>query len=91
MSLLQLNGTQCVLILQSICLQGKFVLMSVCTVAADIDDCLRADCKVLFFWVFSFETLHLLYSDYYLSTLTRYFTSFVEGKFPRFEPSSVSR
>jgi len=46
----QLNGTQCVLILHSICLQKEIVLMSVCNVAADIDDCLRADCKVLFYF-----------------------------------------
>jgi hypothetical protein len=51
MSLLQLNGTQCVLILHSICLQKEIVLMSVSTVAADVDDCLRADCKVLFLGV----------------------------------------
>jgi len=51
MSLVQLNGTQCVLILQWIYLQRKIVLISVCNVAADIDDCLRADCKVLFSWV----------------------------------------
>jgi hypothetical protein len=91
MSPVQLNGTQCVLILQSICLQRKFVLMSVCTVAADIDDCLRADCKVLFSWVFSFATLHLLYSGYYLWVLKQHFTSFAEGKFLRLSKSSVGR
>jgi hypothetical protein len=91
MSLVQLNGTQCVLILQSICLQRKIVLMSVCTVAADIDDCLRADCKVLFLWVFSFTTLHLLYSGYYLWVLKQHFTSFAQRKFLRFPRSCVPR
>jgi hypothetical protein len=47
--------------------------------------------KLCVFWVFSFTTLHLLYSGYYLSTLTRQFTSFVEGKFLRFQPRSISR
>jgi hypothetical protein len=56
MFLLQLNGTQCVLILQSICLQKEIVLMSVCTVAADVDDCLRANCKALFLGVFLCNT-----------------------------------
>jgi len=91
MSRLQLNGTQCVLILQSICLQGKIVLMSVCTVAADIDDCLRADCKVSFFWMFSFALLHLVYSGYYLWVLKQHFTSYAEGKFLLFPRSSVPR
>jgi hypothetical protein len=56
MSLLQLNGTQCVLILRSICLQKEIVPMSVCTVAADVDDCLRADCEVLFLGAFLCNT-----------------------------------
>ncbi len=43
----------------------------------------------LCFWVFFFTTLHLPYSDYYLSTLTRQFTSFVEGKFLRLQPRFV--
>ncbi len=91
MSLVQLNGTQCVLILQWIYVQRKIVLMSVCNVAADIDDCLRADCKVLFSWLFSFATLHLLYSGHYLRVLKQHFTSFAEGKFLRFPGSSVPR
>jgi hypothetical protein len=91
MSLVQLNGTQCVLVLQSIYLQKKIVLTSVCNVAADIDDCLRADCKVLFCWVFSFATLHLLYSGYYLRVLKQHFTRFAERKFLRFPRSSVRR
>jgi hypothetical protein len=40
--------------------------------------------KLCVFWVFSFATLHLLYSGYYLSTVTRYSTSFVEVRFQRF-------
>ncbi|CAK9210008.1 unnamed protein product [Sphagnum troendelagicum] len=47
--------------------------------------------KLCVFWVFSFATLHLLYSGYYLSTLTRYCTSFVEVRFQRFQRSSVPR
>ncbi len=30
--------------------------MSVCTVAADVDDCLRADCEVLFLGAFLCNT-----------------------------------
>jgi hypothetical protein len=65
--------------------------MSVCNVAADIGDCLRADCKVLFCWVFSFATLHLLYSAYYLRLLKQHVTSFAEGKFLRFQSRFVPR
>jgi hypothetical protein len=71
MSLLQLNDTQSVLIWTRFaykwklcyCLSAPSLLMS--TIACEL-------IAKLCFWVFFFATLHLPYSDYYLSTLTRH-------------------